>query len=105
MDVTFKTGFTDKEIDAATSQFLKWWRKNLEVKNKGYQHLTDDIFGLPYTSSGECAGLWNTNAENSYIFDVNYHFIALFITAKNEVMVALKDYNGNIKYIYIGEAE
>lgn len=103
--MTFKTGFTVKEIDAATLHFSKWWRKNLEVKNKGNQHSTDDIFGLPYTSSGKCAGLWNTNADNTYIFDANYRFQALFITVKNEVMVALKDCNENIKYIYIGKTE
>ncbi|MEG3007375.1 MAG: hypothetical protein RR806_07890, partial [Oscillospiraceae bacterium] len=90
------------EIDNATLKFSSWWRKNIQVRNKKNSHSTVDIFGLPYTSSGECAGLWNTNADNMYLYDEDYRFDALLITVKNEVMVMLKTCNDKIQYIYIG---
>lgn len=104
----FKTELTDKEIQEVTLLFSQWWRKNLEVVNRNGSHATDDIFGLPYTSSSDYAGLWNTNADNYYKYDKNYSFQGVLLTYNNDAMALIRKYENSKeydKYIYIGKVD
>ena len=87
-------GDTSKKVIKA---FRKWEKSNL-MPDK-LEKSIDLTYGLPYTSSGDYAALWNTNCQALYSKDLNYHFVGLACTEHGQVIAILED--SKEKAIYI----
>lgn len=98
-------GFTCEEvINKVTNIFAAWEKKNLVITYGRRKRTTSDTYGLPYTSSGDFAGLGcHCNVNAVLKNDRNYVIYELAITENNEVVAYLTDANENEKYILIGK--
>ena len=56
-----------------------WYRTNLQYVAGEKHGDVVNIFGLPYTSSGSFAGIWQTNSEWHYRFIPEYSLIGVAI--------------------------
>ena len=56
--------FNTKKIKELVLHFSFWEKENLKINHGKREISSADTFGLPYTSSGDYAGLWNTNTES-----------------------------------------
>lgn len=89
MKYNFKKEWTDAEHQEAIRLFARWETLNLRIVHGRRERNTEDTYGLPYTSSGGCAGVWNTNVDAVLKADERYRFDGLVITDVGEVMVLL----------------
>lgn len=72
----------EREVQAV---FSKWHKGKLRITH-GSGRTVEDIFGLPYTSSGEFAALWNCQAEAILIASPQWKFNYLALSKDNEVV-------------------
>ena len=63
MNTKFKKEWTDAELRKVIRKFSLWAPSHLQITHGDKERTISDTYGLPYTSSGECAGVWNTNVE------------------------------------------
>ncbi len=54
--------------------FKQWESENLVIQIGKRESSVQDTYGLPYTSSGLYAGLWNTNTQSVYVNDNSMQF-------------------------------
>ena len=101
MENRFKQEWTDKELQIVIRTFASWERQNLRITHGKREHTTEDTYGLPYTSSSDFAGIWNTNVEAVLKSDETYHFVGVAITKENEIMVMLETDSEEPKLIKI----
>lgn len=57
----------------------------------------DDFFGLPYTSSGAFAGIWNTN-DGTWTDSEGRHLDSFMLTKNNVLLARFEDDNENGVY-------
>ena len=69
-----KKEFNNAEIKKLIRVFSLWQADNLIILQGKRESNVADTFGLPYTSSGAYAGLWNTNTESRYTADNTLNF-------------------------------
>ena len=63
----------------AINALRDWYRVNLQWVAGSHHGDVEEVFGLPYTSSGSFAGLWQTNSEWHYRFIPKYRFSGVAI--------------------------
>lgn len=92
-----KKELTNKEIEKLIRVFRGWQFGNLEIFYGKVEKSVIDTFGLPYTSSGDYAGIWNTNTESVYIKDQTFKFEGCTIAESGEFLAIFTplDSNGN----------
>jgi hypothetical protein len=61
----------------------------------------EDFFGLPYTSSSEYAGIWNTNTQYYIDTENQYNIDGFALTEDNKPVLIASDINDNTKYFVI----
>lgn len=94
----FDGDMIEKEVIAA---FERWRHWNLTI-TQGTGFLGTDVFGLPYTSSSECAMLGNVQGEAEYKWRPEWKFDFLAVSEDNEIMaVFCKDTNEGEKHMYV----
>lgn len=86
MTKQYKKEFDNKEIEKIIHLFARWERNNLVITHGLREHIISDTYGLPYTSSGNCAGIWNTNVESVLKSDRQWKFDGLVLSESNEVI-------------------
>lgn len=59
-----------------------------------------DIFGLPYTSSGDFAGVWNTNTQTVTKYGKRLYFRGVAISENKETVIIFNDEKENYFYFY-----
>jgi hypothetical protein len=85
--------------------FEKWYKTNITITH-GEGKNVEYIFGLPYTSSSDYAGLWNCQAEAYLNSDPQWKFNALAISEDRQILAVFdREDTGNFddKEIVIGE--
>lgn len=98
----------EQDVDATQKKveklFSNWYRKELAI-TRGSGRNVEEIFGLPYTSTSEWAGIWNCQAEARLKTDLQWSFLGLAITEDREVVAVFdREDTGNFdnKEIVIG---
>lgn len=82
------------------SAFQKWEKFNLSITNGCNRGNIENKYGLPYTSSGAFAGVWNTNCESVYKWLPKFRFDGVAISEDNFI-VALFSHIENEKNINV----
>lgn len=98
----------EKDVEATSNKverlFTKWYKTNLTITH-GSGRNVEEIFGLPYTSTSDWAGIWNCQAEAYLNSDSQWKFEGLAINDDREVVVVFdREDTGNFdnKFIVIG---
>ena len=86
MSTKFKQEWTDAELRKVIRKFSLWAPSHLQITHGNKERTIEDTYGLPYTSSGECAGVWNTNVEAVLRDDPTFFFQGVLLTEANEVV-------------------
>lgn len=60
----------------------------------------DDLFGLPYTSSSDFAGLWNTNAQAEIRHGQKLYFVGVACSVDFEAVLIFRDESEQYYYFY-----
>ena len=95
----------EKTSNKVIKAFEKWYPQNITITH-GNGHNAEYIFGLPYTSSSDWAGLWNCQAEAYLNEDPQWKFECLAISEDNEILAVFdREDTGNFdnKDIVIGK--
>lgn len=82
----FKKEFNDIEIEKMINIFARWEKQYLTITHGQREKTTSYTYGLPYTSSGDFAGLWNTNVEAVLKTDLQWEFKGLVLGEDMEVV-------------------
>ena len=84
---------------------FKWWERDNLTVTYGKRHGNDVemTYGLPYTSSQSCAGIWNTNVEAVLNTNRNYKFQGIVIAEKLEIVAYFTDNDESEKFVVIGK--
>lgn len=103
-----KTEWTDveKTTKALLRIFNRWHMSNLRV-TRGSGNTLEETFGFPYTSSGDCAAIWNCQAEAHYTWSEEWLFEGLAVSEDNDAIAIFEHEDGTAKkldrmYILIG---
>ena len=91
----------EKTIKEAENVFSRWYKANIIIKH-GYGKNVEEIFGFPYTSSSEWAGIWNCNAVATLKADSDWSFKGLLISEEHEVIALFHNNESEEKFITIG---
>ena len=83
----FKKEFNDTTATKMINTFSRWEKKNLTITHGQRERTTSYTYGLPYTSSGEFAGLWNTNVKAVLKTDSQWKFKGLALSEDMDVIV------------------
>lgn len=75
----------EKTAKKVIRAFERWYKANLTITH-GSGHNAEYIFGLPYTSTSDWAGLWNCQAEAYLNSDPQWKFRSLAISEDNEIL-------------------
>lgn len=86
MNTKFKKEWTNDEIHKVIRKFSLWAPSHLQITHGNKERTISDTYGLPYTSSGECAGVWNTNVEAVLKDDPGFFFQGVMLTEADEVV-------------------
>lgn len=78
----WENGIEEKVINI----FAKWEKNNLTIVYGKRERTVADTYGLPYTSSGECAGLWNTNVDARLKNDKQWRFVGIVVTEDGGIL-------------------
>lgn len=104
----FKKELTDHEFKATKKAILRFFRAMI-IQDRTERHFIntmsslENLFGLPYTSSGSYAGFWNTNSE-VFIFDDSTFTIQGFaLTNDLQVICLTTDFDENEFNFVIGQ--
>lgn len=87
--------------------FNSWRLSNLRIL-RGKGRTLEDIFGLPYTSSGEYAAIWNCQGEAVYKWSDEWKFECLTVSEKNDAIAIFEHEDGTMEkldrmYVIIGK--
>lgn len=93
MEYKFKREWNNEELQKAIRVFSGWEHQNLRITHGKREQTTEDTYGLPYTSSSEFAGIWNTNVEAVLNSDEQFRFVGVAITEDGQVAVLLETEN------------
>jgi hypothetical protein len=99
-----KKEMTSEEMTALIKAFEKWERDNLEMPAQYRERTAADTYGLPYTSSGAYAGLWNTNTPATMKDNDRMTFDGIALSESGEPVACFTqlDQEGNeVKDVYI----
>jgi hypothetical protein len=111
MSFVFVKELTNQEADKATVVFSGWERKNLTIVHGKREKNAEWTYGLPYTSSGECAELTNTNVSAEYNGDKKYKFRCLLVAegespeSGRQVVAELRTDSDEEKHVIIGSLD
>ena len=86
MNTKFKKEWTDDELRKVIRKFSLWAPAHLKITYGMRERTIEDTYGLPYTSSGECAGIWNTNVEAVLSADQTFRFQGVLLSEANEIV-------------------
>ena len=99
----------ENDVDATEKKVVKafnrWYKANLTITH-GEGKDVYEIFGLPYTSSSDYAGIWNCQAEAYLNSDPQWYFNGLAISEDRQILAVFdRENTGNFddKEIVIGE--
>lgn len=95
----WKDGIEEKVINI----FSRWEKKNLVIVHGDRERTTSDTYGLPYTSSGFCAGLWNSNVDARLKTDEQWQFKGVIMTEDNKVVAIFENNENKERLEIIGE--
>lgn len=73
---------------------------NEESLYYSYKEKMPDIFGLPYTSSGDFAAVWNTNTQTVTKYGERLYFRGVAVSVNNETVLIFHDVKENYYYFY-----
>lgn len=71
--------------EQAIKAFTKWYKANITITHGSGRDVVE-IFGLPYTSTSEWAGLWNCQGEAYLNEDPQWKFNCLAISEDMEIL-------------------
>ena len=81
--------YLENDVEATSKKVIKafeaWYPKNVTITH-GNGRNAEYIFGLPYTSTSDWAGLWNCQAEAYLNEDPQWKFECLAISENNEIL-------------------
>ena len=84
------------------SAFKKWWRDNLEYRCGQSYGTIEQIFGLPYTSSGMCAELGcRCNSSWAYKYMPEYQLCGLAVSENGFIVAFFDNDNFYDDFLYI----
>ena len=101
--VTFKKEWNDSETHKMNNALENLFLGELLTDHRGNtkkMRTFEDIelfFGLPYTSSGEYAGVWNTNTEYHLDIDKEYNINGFVIGEDDNIYIISTDKEENEK--------
>ena len=93
--------------DQAIKAFTNWYKRNITITH-GSGRDVEEIFGLPYTSSTDWAGLWNCQADAYLNEDPQWKFECLAVSEDMEILAVFDREDTGIfdnKDIVIGKIE
>lgn len=75
---------------------VKWLDKNLRIIQGKRERNVELTYGLPYTSSGEYAAIWNTNVDARSNEDLDLQFKGMALDKDNSPVIIwyMPDYDG-----------
>lgn len=82
-------------------QFSKWRLDNVLHNGKPMES-TEEIFGLPYTSTSGFAALWNVQCQAVYKWKPEWKFLCLAYSESMEQVAIFENANEDFMYIIIG---
>jgi hypothetical protein len=94
--MNFLKDWNDEQHKTALRKFKDWERHNLIVTYGKREYNPENTYGLPYTSSGDYAGLWNTNVIAVYSKNRNYRFNGIAINTDKKVVAVFTEYSDDI---------
>lgn len=80
--IIIEHGFEEKTIDYINENYL------------------EDVFGLPYTSSGDFAAIWNTNTQTVTKFGERLLFRGVAISESHQVVILFENKKEEFFYFY-----
>lgn len=89
----FKKQWSDVSTVFLIKRLEYWFRENYDIEN------VEEVFGLPYTDTSECAMLSNTNCLFEIQDGINLDFFTL--TDKYEIVAVGSDFNSNEYCFYL----
>lgn len=95
----------ERTSNRALKAFERWYRGNITITHRSGRDV-EEIFGLPYTSTSDWAGLWNCQAEAYLNEDPQWKFECLAISEDMEILAVFdREDTGNFdnKEIVIGK--
>lgn len=66
---------------------VKWLDKSLRIVHGKRERNVEDTYGLPYTSSGEFAAIWNTNVDARSLNDLDLQFKGIALDKDNNPVI------------------
>ena len=66
---------------------VKWLDKHLEIVHGKRERNVELTYGLPYTSSGEYAAIWNTNVDARSLSDLDLQFKGVALDKDNNPVI------------------
>ena len=68
---------------------VKWLDKHLKIVHGKRERNVELTYGLPYTSSGEYAAIWNTNVDARSLSDLDLQFNGVSLDNDNNTFIIL----------------
>ena len=78
--------------------FSRWDKSNLTIIHGRREADIESTYGLPYTSCGDFAGIWNTNCEAKLRTNPLYSFDGLAVDEYGNTVAVLSDKNNKSIY-------
>lgn len=66
---------------------VKWLDKHLKIVHGKRERNVELTYGLPYTSSGEYAAIWNTNVDARSLSDLDLQFKGVALDKDNNPVI------------------
>ena len=66
---------------------VKWLDKHLKIVHGKRERNVELTYGLPYTSSGEYAAIWNTNVDARSLSDLDLQFKGVALDKYNDAVL------------------
>lgn len=101
--MNFKKKFNDKAINEMIYLFSNWEKRNLTITHGKREKAISDTYGFPYTSSGNFAGIWNTNVEARLRKESEWKFDGLVLTEEWQMIAIFTNDEEKERFEIIGK--